>query len=99
VDLSREYRGFVWVQGFRQNLAQMGTLFAVLLGTGGVVSGVAFSIVAHGAQVVVTSAGDGQGRLCLRVSTLSEVPLGDVCIDYRSLAKTGGVAVPRHVKR
>ncbi len=60
---------------------------------------VAFSIVAHGAQVVLTSAGDGQGRLCLRLSTLSEVPVGDVCIDYRSFAKMGGVAVPRHVKR
>jgi ABC-2 type transport system permease protein len=35
VELSREYRGFVWSQGFRQNLAQIGTLFAVLLGTGG----------------------------------------------------------------
>jgi hypothetical protein len=35
VELSREYRGFVWSQGFRQNFTQMGTLFAVLLGTGG----------------------------------------------------------------
>jgi ABC-2 type transport system permease protein len=39
VDLSREYRGFVWTQGFRQNLAQTGTVFAVLLGTGGLLSG------------------------------------------------------------
>jgi hypothetical protein len=39
VELSREYRGFVWAQGFRQNLSQMGTLFAVLLGTGGLLSG------------------------------------------------------------
>jgi ABC-2 type transport system permease protein len=39
MDLSREYRGYIWSQGFRQNLAQMGTLFAVLLGTGGLVSG------------------------------------------------------------
>jgi hypothetical protein len=39
IELSREYRGFVWAQGFRQNLAQMGTLFAVLLGTGGLLSG------------------------------------------------------------
>lgn len=38
VELSREYRGFVWAQGFRQNLSQMGTLFAVLLGTGGLFS-------------------------------------------------------------
>jgi hypothetical protein len=39
VELSREYRGFVWTQGFRQNLSQLGTLFAVLLGTGGLLSG------------------------------------------------------------
>jgi ABC-2 type transport system permease protein len=38
-ELSREYRGHVWSQGFRQNFAQTGTLFAVLLGTGGLVSG------------------------------------------------------------
>ncbi len=39
MELSREYRGFVWAQGFSQNFPQMGTLFAVLLGTGGLLSG------------------------------------------------------------
>jgi len=34
-ELERTYRGYVWVQAFRQNLTQMGVLFAVLLGTGG----------------------------------------------------------------
>jgi len=38
VDLSRTYRGYVWSQLFRQNLTQMGTLFAILLGTGGLFS-------------------------------------------------------------
>jgi hypothetical protein len=37
-ELSRDYRGYVWVQGFRQNLTQMVTVFAVLLGTGGLLS-------------------------------------------------------------
>lgn len=37
-DLSREYRGHVWLHWFRQNLAQMGTLFAVLLASGGLLS-------------------------------------------------------------
>jgi len=37
-ELAREYRGYVWSQGFGQNLAQMTTLFAVLLGTGGLFS-------------------------------------------------------------
>ena len=34
-DLEQSYRGYVWVQAFRQNLTQMGVLFAVLLGAGG----------------------------------------------------------------
>jgi hypothetical protein len=36
--LSREYRGYVWSQWFEQQPTQLGTLFAVLLGTGGLVS-------------------------------------------------------------
>jgi len=36
--LSREYRGYVWAQWFHQQPTQLGTLFAVLLGTGGLVS-------------------------------------------------------------
>ena len=35
---SRTYRGYVWSQWFRQNLPQMWALFAVLLGTGGLLS-------------------------------------------------------------
>jgi ABC-2 type transport system permease protein len=38
VELVREYRGYVWSQWFRQNLLQMWTLFAVLLGTGGLLA-------------------------------------------------------------
>jgi hypothetical protein len=38
VELSRQFRGYIWAQAFRQNLAQLGTLFAVLLGTGGLLS-------------------------------------------------------------
>jgi len=37
-DLSREFRGHIWVQWFRQNLTQIGTLFAVLLGSGSLLS-------------------------------------------------------------
>jgi hypothetical protein len=39
MDLARDYRGYVWSQGFQQNLVNLGTLFAVLLGTGGLLSG------------------------------------------------------------
>ena len=34
VELARSYRGYVWSQSFRQNLTQMVTLFAALLGSG-----------------------------------------------------------------
>jgi hypothetical protein len=38
IRLEQTYRGFVWYQWFRQNLLQTGTLFAVVLGSGGVFS-------------------------------------------------------------
>jgi ABC-2 type transport system permease protein len=37
-ELSGEYRGYVWSQWFRQNMTQMWTLFAALLGSGGLLS-------------------------------------------------------------
>jgi hypothetical protein len=39
VAAERTYRGYIWFQWFRQNLSQMGTLFAVLLGSGSLLSG------------------------------------------------------------
>src|SRR5262245_57208787 len=36
--LAREYRGYVWSHGFAQELSQLGTVFAVLLGAGGLLS-------------------------------------------------------------
>jgi ABC-type transport system involved in multi-copper enzyme maturation permease subunit len=38
VELSKDYRGYIWSQAFRKNLAQMATLFAALLGTGGLLA-------------------------------------------------------------
>lgn len=38
VALARTYRGFVWSQFFRQNMLQMWAVFAMLLGTGGLLS-------------------------------------------------------------
>jgi len=38
VSLSRGFRGYLWAQWFRQTALEMGTLFAVLLGSGGLVS-------------------------------------------------------------
>ena len=37
-DLVRDYRGYIWSQLFQQNLRQLGTLFAVLLGAGSLFS-------------------------------------------------------------
>ena len=37
-ELMRSYRGYVWGQWIRQSLTQMGTLFAVLLGSGALLS-------------------------------------------------------------
>lgn len=37
-DLSRTYRGYIWAQALRQNVPQMLSFFAVLLGTGGLLS-------------------------------------------------------------
>ena len=38
MELALEYRGYVWSQWFGKNALQMTTLFAVLLGTGGMLS-------------------------------------------------------------
>ena len=38
VDLSRTYGGYIWAQWVRQNMAQMLSFFAVLIGSGGLVS-------------------------------------------------------------
>lgn len=38
VDMQRDYRGYIWTQLFRQNLSQMATLFAALLGSGGLLA-------------------------------------------------------------
>src|SRR5256885_16676415 len=39
IRLEQTYRGFVWMQWFRQNLLQTGTLAGVVLGSGSVLSG------------------------------------------------------------
>ena len=38
VAVQREFRGFIWYNTFRDNLTQMGVLFAVLLGCGGLLA-------------------------------------------------------------
>jgi hypothetical protein len=38
LELSRDYRGYIWSQAIRQNLLQMWAVFAALLGTGGFIT-------------------------------------------------------------
>lgn len=38
IEMQKDFRGFVWYQWVRQNLAQTWTLFAVLLGSGGLLA-------------------------------------------------------------
>jgi ABC-type transport system involved in multi-copper enzyme maturation permease subunit len=38
LDTQREYRGFVWWQWFRQNLQQLWTVFAIVIGAGGLLA-------------------------------------------------------------
>ena len=38
IELQKDFRGFIFFQAFKQNLTQMGVLFAVLLGCGGLLS-------------------------------------------------------------
>ena len=38
VEVQREFRGFIWYNAFRDNLTQIGLLFAVLLGCGGLLA-------------------------------------------------------------
>ena len=40
IAVQREFRGFIWYNAFRDNLTQMGVLFAVLLGCGGLARGI-----------------------------------------------------------
>jgi hypothetical protein len=37
-ELARSFRGYVWSQWFQQNMSQLWTLFAILLGTGGLLA-------------------------------------------------------------
>lgn len=38
LDLQKDFRGFIWYRGFRDNLTGLGIVFAVLLGCGGLLS-------------------------------------------------------------
>jgi hypothetical protein len=70
--LAREYRGYVWSQWYRQNFIQLWTIFAVVLGTGGLLSqmsggGALFtlSLPASRRQLLTVRAAAGLGELLI----------------------------------
>ena len=69
LELSRTFRGYVWMNTFRQNLTQLGTLFAILLGSGGLRTermGTLFtlSLPVSRRSLILTRAACGLSELC-----------------------------------
>jgi hypothetical protein len=81
-DLSRSYAGYIWAQWFRQNMTQTLSLFAALLGTGGL-----RSQTAGGGALFTLSLPISRSRLLgVRVAT--------GLIELLALAMVPSVAVP-----
>lgn len=80
IQLSRDYRGYVWAQWFRQAPTSTGALFAALLGTGGLVSasgGSLFmlSLPATRTQLMAVRAGTGLAQwLVLALASSLAIP-------------------------
>ena len=81
IELSRDYRSYVWSQWFAKNLSMLGVLFAALLGTGSILSqrgGVLFtlSLPVSRSRALFTGAGVGLAELLSIVMAASlTVPL------------------------
>jgi ABC-2 type transport system permease protein len=69
VELARDFRGYVWSQWMRQNLVQMATLFAIILGSGGPY--------AHGSELFTLSLPVSRRRL---VGTRAVAGLGELLV-------------------
>jgi hypothetical protein len=86
IELSRDYRGYVWSQWFRQTPTSAGALFAALLGTGGLVSasgGTLFmlSLPASRMQLMAVRAGSGLAQwLVLALVSSLAIPLSSPAI-------------------
>jgi hypothetical protein len=86
IALSRDYRGYVWVQWFRQTPTSTGALFAALLGTGGLVSasgGTLFmlSLPASRMRLMAVRAGSGLAQwLVLALVSSLAIPVSSPAI-------------------
>ncbi|HLG95278.1 MAG TPA: hypothetical protein VKX49_03080 [Bryobacteraceae bacterium] len=92
-ELARDYRGYVWSQAFRQGVTHMATLFAVLLGTGGLLShrsGGLFllSLPVPRRRFVLTRAAAGLGELLI----LAFIPSVGILLFSPAVGKSYGVA-------
>ena len=71
VEVQRTYSGFIWSQAFAQNLTNMTTLFAILLGAGGLLSASSgsalftLSMPISRGQITWTRAATGLGELLI----------------------------------
>lgn len=70
LEVQKTFRGYLWYQTFRQNLTQMGVLFAILLGCGGLISETSkgsalftLSLPVTRRQILATRAGTGLAQL------------------------------------
>ena len=91
-ELAREYRGYIWSQGFRQGVSNMATLFAVLLGTGGLLSHRAgglflLALPVSRRRFLLTRAGAGLGELAI----LGFVPSIAILLFSPAVGKTYGI--------
>jgi len=95
VAAERTYRGYIWFQWFRQNLSQMGTLFAVLLGSGSLLSGSSgggtmftLSLPASRNRWLAARAAIGLGESLLLVL----IPSLEICLVSRLIGQQYGLA-------
>jgi hypothetical protein len=75
-DTQRDYRGFVWWQWFRQNLAQFWTLFAILIGAGGLLAGSAGDGALYTLTLPASRRQILQGRVVVGLGELALLALG-----------------------
>jgi ABC-type transport system involved in multi-copper enzyme maturation permease subunit len=87
IELSRDYRGYVWSQWFRQTPTSTGALFAALLGTGGLAASAAggtlfmLSLPASRMRLMAVRAGSGLAQwLVLALVSSLAIPLSSPAV-------------------
>jgi hypothetical protein len=87
IELSRDYRGYVWSQWFRQTPTSTGALFAALLGTGGLAASASggtlfmLSLPASRMHLMAVRAGSGLAQwLALALVSSLAIPLSSPAV-------------------